>query len=178
MTDRSLYSMFAMVAVAGIALIPNVVLAQNPDTETRAASRTPWGAPDLNGVWDFRTLTPFERPGDLGDQAFFTDEEAAQFEAAKLAELDVRDDQEPADIVGNYNQLWFEPGDKVSGTNQTSLVVDPLSGQVPPVDGRRRGDTDDQTISARRGESPLADVRRIRRRPRPWDVRGPMHPRL
>ena len=122
-----------VVAVVGAVLSPKVVLAQNPDTETRAPSRTSWGAPDLNGVWDFRTLTPFERPGDLGDRAFFTDEEAAQFEAAKLAELDARDDQEPADIVGNYNQLWFDPGDKVSETNQTSLVVDPSNGQVPPL---------------------------------------------
>ena len=87
----------------------------------------------MNGVWDFRTLTPFERPSELANRAFFTEEEAAQFEADRLAELAVRDDQEPADIVGNYNQLWFDPGDKLNETNQTSLVVDPPTGQVPPL---------------------------------------------
>jgi hypothetical protein len=96
-------------------------------------SRTAWGDPDLNGVCDFRTLTPFERPEDLADQEFFTEEEAAQFEANRLAEFEVRDDQEPADIVGNYNQFWFDPGDQVSATNQTSLVIDPPSGRVPAL---------------------------------------------
>ena len=93
--------------------------------------RTAWGAPDLNGVWDFRTLTPFERPSALADQEFFTDEQAAAFEAERLAEFEVRDDQEPADIVGNYNQFWFDPGNTVTATNQTSLVVDPPDGRVP-----------------------------------------------
>ena len=96
-------------------------------------SRTVWGDPDLNGVWDFRTLTPFERPEDLADQEFFTEEEAAAYEANRLAEFEVRDDQEPADIVGNYNQFWFDPGDQVSATNQTSLVIDPPSGRVPAL---------------------------------------------
>ena len=44
--------------------------------------RTVWGAPDLQGVWDFRTLTPLERPRNLGDKAFLTAEEAAEREQA------------------------------------------------------------------------------------------------
>ena len=101
--------------------------------ESGEPPRTAWGAPNLNGVWDFRTLTPFERPSELADQAFFSDEDAAEFEADRLAEFAVRDDQEPADIVGNYNQFWFDPGNKVSETRQTSLVVDPPNGRVPPL---------------------------------------------
>ena len=101
--------------------------------EGQELSRTPWGDPDLNGVWDFRTLTPFERPEDLAEQEFFTEEEAAQFEANRLAEFEIRDDQEPADIVGNYNQFWFDPGDQLSATNQTSLVIDPPTGRVPAL---------------------------------------------
>ena len=41
---------------------------------------TSWGAPDLQGVWDFRTATPLQRPGALADKAVLTDEEAAAFE--------------------------------------------------------------------------------------------------
>ena len=93
------------------------VAAQAPEGGVPATS---WGMPDLNGVWDFRTLTPFERPTELGNQAFFTEEEAAAFEAARFAEFEVRDDQEPADIVGNYNQFWFETGDGVAETKKTS----------------------------------------------------------
>ncbi|MFL2434207.1 MAG: hypothetical protein ACJ0H0_04840 [Vicinamibacterales bacterium] len=111
-----------------LALLGGPMLVQGQEV-----SRTAWGDPDLNGVWDFRTLTPFERPEDLADQEFFTEEEAAAYEANRLAEFEVRDDQEPADIVGNYNQFWFDPGDQVSATNQTSLVIDPPSGRVPAL---------------------------------------------
>ena len=133
MTDRPLRSLLAFITIACLTLVPAMVQAQQRDAGAQAPPRTPWGAPDLNGVWDFRTLTPFERPSELANRAFFTEEEAAQFEADRLAELAVRDDQEPADIVGNYNQLWFDPGDKLNETNQTSLVVDPPTGQVPPL---------------------------------------------
>lgn len=133
MTDQFLHSWFAVVSVIVLALGPVVAQGQVSAPSAEVYPRTAWGTPDLNGVWDFRTLTPFERPSELSDQAFFTEEEAAQFEADKLAEFAVRDDKEPADIVGNYNQLWFDPGNKISETNQTSLVVDPPNGQVPPL---------------------------------------------
>jgi hypothetical protein len=42
--------------------------------------RTPYGQPDLEGVWDFRTITPLERSKALGTKAFFTAEEAAKYE--------------------------------------------------------------------------------------------------
>jgi len=49
-------------------------------TVAQDVPQTPWGAPDLQGNWDFRTITPLQRPEDLGDQAFLTEEEAAQRE--------------------------------------------------------------------------------------------------
>ena len=129
MTGRILASSLAVVVVLPLAVAPAAAQAQ----DAGGAPRTPWGAPDLNGVWDFRTLTPFERPEALADQAFFTAEEAAQYEADRLAAFEVRDTIEPADGVGNYNQFWFDPGDKVSETNQTSLVIEPSNGRVPPL---------------------------------------------
>ncbi len=42
--------------------------------------RTPWGHPDLQGVWDYRTITPLERPRALSGKQFLTDDEAATFE--------------------------------------------------------------------------------------------------
>ncbi len=133
MTERILSSSCALVVALFLTIVPAAAQAPSAAAPGESPPRTPWGAPDLNGVWDFRTLTPFERPSELADQEFFTDEEAAAFEADRLAEFAVRDDQEPADIVGNYNQFWFDPGNKVSETNQTSLVVDPSDGRVPPL---------------------------------------------
>ena len=53
--------------------------AQVPSTKTWRAPRTPDGKPDLQGVWTSATLTPLERPADLGNKQFFTKEEAVQW---------------------------------------------------------------------------------------------------
>ncbi len=145
MTSRLRMSTLAVLVVLSLAAAP--AAAQDAAGD---APRTPWGAPDLNGVWDFRTLTPFERPEALADQAFFTEEEAAQYEADRLAGFEVRDSIEPADGVGNYNQFWFDPGDKVSETNQTSLVIDPPNGRVPPLNATAQANRDAQ-MKAREG---------------------------
>ena len=86
--------------------------------------RTPDGQPDLQGVWDFRTLTPLERPRELAGKEVFTAEEAAEFIEASLAEIEGRDDEVPVDIVGNYNQFWFDRGTTVVGTRRTSRIVE------------------------------------------------------
>ncbi len=95
--------------------------------------RTAWGHPDLQGVWDFRTITPMERPEDLAGREFLTTEEAAELEQTRAAENAARDDQEPDDIVGNYNTFWFDRGDSVIGTRRTSLVIDPPDGRIPAL---------------------------------------------
>ena len=115
----------AVAAVAVVALLVPVPAAGQASTS--------WGDPDLQGVWDFRTLTPLERPDELAGREVFTAEEAAEFVAASLAEIEGRDDAVPADIVGNYNQFWFDRGTTVVGTRRTSLIVDPLNGRLPPL---------------------------------------------
>ena len=62
--------------VAGL-LIPLGASAQSAASE--APPRTPWGAPDLQGVWDFRSLTPMQRPTDIAENDVFSAEEAATF---------------------------------------------------------------------------------------------------
>ena len=92
--------------------------------------RTPWGAPDLQGVWDFRSLTPMERPEELADTETFTAEQAAEF-----AEETIRTrsrDNDTSDRVVPYNDFWFDEGTSVT-TERTSLVVDPPDGRIPPL---------------------------------------------
>ena len=133
MSHRSLMPVSVLVAVVAIMMLTPVTVGAQTPVENSTVPRTPWGAPDLQGVWDFRTLTPLERPVELEGKAVFADEEVAEFESARLAEFAERDNQVPADIVGNYNQFWFDPGTTVVETKRTSLVVDPPDGRVPPL---------------------------------------------
>jgi len=102
-------------------------------------SVTPWGAPDLQGVWDFRSLTPMERPEDLADQERFTAEEAATFSAAVILResRDLADAEAEAQATGRvvpYNDFWFDWGSTVT-TERTSLIVDPADGGIPSLTG-------------------------------------------
>ena len=43
----------------------------------QVAQRTPWGDPDLQGSYTNKTITPLERPENLADKPFLTEEEVA-----------------------------------------------------------------------------------------------------
>ncbi len=117
--------------------------------------RTSWGQPDLQGIWDFRTITPLERPRSLSDQEFLSAEEAANLEQeviARNADLAIRSAQrtEVTESVdrgeegapGFYNNFWLDRGTRTVGTRRTSLVVDPADGRIPDLttEGQRVAD--------------------------------------
>ena len=113
------------------------------------APRTAWGDPDLGGVWDFRTLTPLERPEGLGE--FLTAEEAAAFEAQALQErnADRRDGADRSSGIGSdieraYNDFWWDYGNSINDDGRTSLIVDPPDGRIPwTPEGKARPGTFD-----------------------------------
>src|SRR5262245_42080417 len=74
----------AALALAGLTIALD---AQAPSAEKKTyGAETPWGDPDLQGVWDYRTITPLERPKQFGNKAVLTDEEVAQLEKARKAD--------------------------------------------------------------------------------------------
>jgi len=117
--------------VAFLAMVPPL-LGQAP---SRTVARTAWGAPDLNGVWDFATITPLERPSQLAGKEVLTDAEAAEFEKQTLQQrnADRRDGPAETDRSRAYNQFWWDYGTNVIGSKRTSLIVDPPDGRVPPM---------------------------------------------
>jgi hypothetical protein len=98
--------------------------------------RTDWGTPDLQGNWDFRSITPFERPEYFKDKEFLTAEEVAGFEKAVIDGRASRVGAEyegQGDVDVGYNQFYLDQGEKMTGTMRSSLVVDPPSGRLPAL---------------------------------------------
>jgi hypothetical protein len=121
-----------------IAVFPFTLGGQSPPPASKQKiwipPRTPDGQPDLQGVWTNATLTPMERPPELGSKAFFTAEEAAAYEKRRMEQTDAdRPDSRRAGDVGSYNQFWFDRGTQVVHSRRTSLVIDPPDGRIPPM---------------------------------------------
>jgi len=92
---------------------------------------TPWGHPDLQGVWDRRTITPLERPERFEGVAYLSEEQVREYERLSAQ----RDDGRPLDS-GRGGPSVHDPddldyGSDVLATRQTSLVVDPPDGRIP-----------------------------------------------
>ena len=148
MNHRYLAVLFSIAVI--VSVFPALAGAQASDT---SAPRTPWGQPDLQGIWDFRTITPLERPE--GQPEFLTVEEAANIEQERVnrnEELLNRDarrtestssvDQGEDGAPGFYNNFWLDDGTSLDGTRRTSLIVDPPNGRFPGLtpEGQRRAD--------------------------------------
>jgi hypothetical protein len=124
--------MLAAVPVAGQS-------AAKPKTPAPASAwttpRTPDGQPDLQGIWANKVTTPLERPAKYAGKAVLTDEELAQAEkdAAATRFRDSRSAKSGAvtDVGRAYDAHWFDRTGKP--IKQTSLIVDPPDGRIPPM---------------------------------------------
>ena len=116
-------------ALAFVAFVAFALCAASPaGAQSGKAPKTPWGKPDLNGIWDFRTITPLERPANLADKEFLTAAEAAKLEQDTIernAEIDSRPserttaggnvDRRQDGTPGFYNNFWLDGGTKPVG---------------------------------------------------------------
>lgn len=126
-------------------------------------AKTAQGYPDLQGYWDTATLTPFQRPQELGDRQKYTTEEVRQIEQGEAQQMEkfnkptdpsLTVEDLPKDcgrgFVGlscGYNHFWIDPGTKVmvvDGEARTSMVVNPKNGRPPalkPAARKRRSES-------------------------------------
>ena len=125
-----------LIIVLSLTLFPYVTLISQSQTE-HVLSLTPWGDPDLKGIWDFRSLTPMERPNELAGKQVLTDEAAAIF-VQGLASTNWDSRKNPAkkfgldsDIEHGYNQFWMDFGTSLTSDNRTALVTKPSDGRIP-----------------------------------------------
>ncbi len=107
---------------------------------TYTPPKTPWGDPDLQGVWDNHTPVPMQRPRELAGKKTFTAEELAALAKARasMEPLCNQNDDRCAkatvadlDKLATYNGFWT-PQDFVSD-NRTGLIEDPADGRLPPM---------------------------------------------
>lgn len=149
-------SRFSILQLAGVVLVAAVPLAAQ--SHKPAIPRTPDGRPDLQGMWDFAQVTPFERPGNFAGKETLTEEEAEEFAQRRIetSNKDRRDGTAAADVERPYNDFWWDFGTRVS--KQPSLVVDPPDGRIPALTPEAL-----ERIAQRRGrydnpeERPLAE---------------------
>ena len=135
-----------LLAVVLCSCVPVALTAQAPARSHRTASpssytapRTPWGDPDLQGIWPGTAMmgVPQERPLTLADRTALTDEEFAARLAQAKRQADADSEEFVAPRTGNGPPgntggpgHWGEHGQP---QRQTSLVVDPPDGRIPPM---------------------------------------------
>ena len=135
-------------ALVGIVMVAGtLVVAQQPPP-------TASGHPDLQGTWNFSTITPLERPAEFAGKEFLTDAEAAAYEKRTVQRnnRDTRESSADADVASAYNEFWWDRGvhaARVNGRVRTSLIVDPPDGKIPAL-----------TADAQRRAAARADARR------------------
>jgi len=123
-----------------ILLVPiNVSLAQTAGSYV--IPRTEWGQPDLQGVWNFNSSTPMQRPQRFGTQEFLTPAEVEQ-DGVRQEERRIAADAAEAKLVlnpqappvgenpGGYNNFWYESAG-IGENVRTSLIVYPTDGRFP-----------------------------------------------
>lgn len=109
-----------VVAITGL-LSVGQALAQ----DDYAPERTEWGQPDLQGVWNFSSVIPLERPAFFGNKTELTPEEIAAFQAQTELGLEALNQQG----VGGYNTFWTEMGN--GDDNRTARLMYPENGKLP-----------------------------------------------
>lgn len=133
MRERFSDRMIAAAVAATGAFVLLSAGAAHAQAEGSAAARTPWGDPDLQGIWLDETDTPLQRPARYADQEFFTEQQRAELDAAR-SNLGGKDNRRERgtelDVTGSYNDLFISR--KRAGL-RTSKIVDPPNGRIPPV---------------------------------------------
>jgi hypothetical protein len=116
------------------ALLPVVFAQTSIQTPARSYTppKTPWGDPDLQGMWPGNMGVPLQRPESLGTRTTLTEAEFAQREAQakRQAQADSESTAASDSVSIGPPSYWVERG---TPTRQTSLIVDPPDGRLPAL---------------------------------------------
>src|SRR5262245_48451232 len=142
------YRLFLLAGTAAIAAVVLIVWAVANRTSATAdsvptvaakrtpAPKTPWGEPDLQGIWSRDVDIPLERPAKYANQEFFTDTERAELDR-QITDIVARDSTEARRARGTERDVNSEVAQEPFTVHlpvgkRTSLIVDPPDGKIPP----------------------------------------------
>ena len=129
----------AQQAATGGGTAPTYTPVYNPPPSAYTPPRTPWGDPDISGIYDLQTFIRMERPAEFKDKKTLTPEELKVYcqryrpneDACGTGSREGEECSPEADAqVGDYNEFWDTR--KFVPDNRSSLIVDPDNGMRPP----------------------------------------------
>ena len=133
------------IGVAVVFVAVTILLQLAPAAGQEAATATPWGEPDLQGIWGVEYETPLQRPARYGNQEFFTEEEQAALDGERARLLGLYRRRSPRgseqDVGGAYDQTIFLSHKRTG--RRTSLIVDPPDGRLPSLTREAQQRSDD-----------------------------------
>src|SRR5688572_24131243 len=122
----------AAIAAVAISVVVSVSVTGTSAQAPAQALKTPWGEPDLQGIWTDETTTPLQRSPRYANQEFFTEEQRAELDKQRSELLGRNKRVERGtelDVAGAYNAEFVSV--KCTGA-RTSMIVDPPNGRIPP----------------------------------------------
>jgi len=133
MRIRLLTAIGTAVVIASVLVFLKPIAVTVANEAAAPVLKTPWGEPDLQGIWTDETDTPLQRPAKYANQEFFTPAQRAELDKERSALL--RRDRRvergtELDVAGAYNAVFMSM--KRTGA-RTSMIVDPASGRIPPL---------------------------------------------
>src|SRR5881628_196480 len=125
--------LLASAAITIAILLPAIRLITG---KTAPGLKTPWGEPDLQGIWTRDVDIPLQRPTKYGDREFLTEAERAELDR-RIADIVSRDSTDTRrvrgterDVNAEFVQAPFTMHLPVG--KRTSLIIDPQNGRIPP----------------------------------------------
>ena len=138
-------SYHSLVRTLSFALLSTGFLSLAQAADENTAPKTEWGHPDLQGVWNFSSEVPFQRPAQYGEREFLAEEEIDDIKAKLAAEAEQGTSVEANADVANrgapstderfvygYDHFWYEMA-SIADTVRTSQIIYPKNGQLPDL---------------------------------------------
>ena len=163
-------------------VVPLVLLAVGAASSGAAdrykAPRTSWGDPLIQGLYNNNTDVPFERSRDLGDKAFYTEQEYAALHQPRTQSAPQRESRSGAATAADVHYDTTEFGLDVDQNEmvkslRTSIIMQPANGRLPGLTKAAQQRSDAARAAGQERQYDSAQDRPLAERCVIWPHEGP-----